>query len=525
MHFDEDRSLLTTMASGRDVTWMLETRAVQRPMHPFIVWEPLHGARREYTYAEFAQEVRRVAVGLRARGVQQRDTVMIHLENCPEFLITWFALARLGAVAVCTNARSSSEELRYYGEHSGCVGAVTQPRFAALVGQALPSLRFLVVTGSDAGEAAPDDARPSSSDLFETLRGDDDATVRGAVASFDPAWIQYTSGTTSRPKAVVLTHANALWAGKVNAAHEALTPADVHLIHLPLFHINALAYSMLATLWVGGTAVLVPRFSASRFWDVSVRNRCTWAGMIPFAVRALAAGEIPTEHSFRMWGTGAHLPTEDARFGLRTMGWYGMTETVSHPVMDEHLDPGRPMAMGRPSPEYEVAVKREDGTNAEPGETGSIFVRGIPGLSLFAEYLHDPAATAAALDERGWLRTGDVVMLHEDGYMTFADRSNDVLKVGGENVAASEVERVILGVGGVSEVAVVGRPHPMLDEVPVAFVIALEGTTVDADAVLAACRAQLADFKVPREVRIVEEMPRSTLNKIAKAELRRLLVG
>ncbi|HKA05382.1 MAG TPA: hypothetical protein VKD67_13675, partial [Acidimicrobiales bacterium] len=185
---------------------------------------------------------------------------------------------------------------------------------------------------------------------------------------------------------------------------------------------------------------------------------------------------------------------------------------------------GAPGCMGRPTPEYEVAVLRDDGTPVEPGETGVIYVRGVRGVSLFSGYLHDDAATAETVDEQGWLRTGDLVTVHESGHLQFADRAKDMLKVGGENVAASEIERVIMGVPGVMEVAVVGGPHPMLDEVPVAFVIGLDGSdTIETD-VLAACRAELADFKVPRQVRLVHEMPRSTLNKIAKAQLRQSLV-
>jgi crotonobetaine/carnitine-CoA ligase len=149
-----------------------------------------------------------------------------------------------------------------------------------------------------------------------------------------------------------------------------------------------------------------------------------------------------------------------------------------------------------------------------------LYVRGVPGLSLFAEYLHDEEATRSTVDEHGWLRTGDRAAIHQDGFLSFADRAKDVLKVGGENVSASEVEWVVMAVPGVSEVAVVGAPHPMLDEVPVAFVIS-DGDRPGLDVeILRACRARLAAFKVPVEVRIVAELPRSTLNKIAKAELR-----
>ncbi len=181
--------------------------------------------------------------------------------------------------------------------------------------------------------------------------------------------------------------------------------------------------------------------------------------------------------------------------------------------------------MGRPAPEYGIFVERDDGTPVEPGETGHLLVRGIAGLSLFHSYLHNPQATAESYDERGMFRTGDRVTLHADGFLQFADRDKDMLKVGGENVAASEIERVVMEVPGVREVAIVGKPHPMLDEVPVAFVIPdANELTASPDAlqraILEACRRRLASFKVPEEVRIVPDMPRATIEKIAKAVLR-----
>jgi crotonobetaine/carnitine-CoA ligase len=180
------------------------------------------------------------------------------------------------------------------------------------------------------------------------------------------------------------------------------------------------------------------------------------------------------------------------------------------------------MSMGRPAPEYGIAVVRADGvTPTEPEETGQLLVKGTPGLSLFAEYLNKPEATADAFDEWGWMRTGDLVVAHADGYLSFVDRAKDMLKVGAENVAASEIERVMIGVPGVAEAAVVGRPDPKLDEVPVAFVVATHGDDSLADRVRDACANQLADFKVPRDVYVVAGLPRSTISKVNKVELRR----
>jgi crotonobetaine/carnitine-CoA ligase len=144
-------------------------------------------------------------------------------------------------------------------------------------------------------------------------------------------------------------------------------------------------------------------------------------------------------------------------------------------------------------------------------------------VSIFAGYLHDEAATAAAFDEQGWFRSGDRVTVHPDGCISFADRTKDMLKIAGENVAASEIERVVASVSGVAEVAVVGAPDPMRDEAPVAFVVMRKGHGDPVAAVLAACREKLADFKVPREVRVVSELPRATLEKVAKHKLRDIL--
>jgi crotonobetaine/carnitine-CoA ligase len=278
-------------------------------------------------------------------------------------------------------------------------------------------------------------------------------------------------------------------------------------------------------LWVGATVVLMPRFSASRFWPVSLRHGATWTSMVPFCAKALLERAVPPHHNYRFWGNGVGAPRWDAYFGVRTIAWWGMTETVTHGTVGTTNLPNAPMSMGRPSPAYAIHVLGEDGQPVRPGEVGDLLVGGVRGLSLFAEYVDDPAATAAAFNADELLITGDRVQLGEDGSLFFADRSKDMLKVGGENVAASEIEGVIAAVDGVAEVAVVGMPHPMLDEVPAAFVIAKADAHSDlADRIVAECGRQLADFKRPHVIRLVETLPRSTLEKIAKAELRAMLI-
>ncbi|MBV9660582.1 MAG: AMP-binding protein [Acidimicrobiales bacterium] len=518
------RSPHTTLAGGRSLPWLLDLRAEERSRHPFVVWEPFEGPQATLDYAGFTEQTRGLAAGLQRRGIGKGDRVLLLMDNSPEFLLSWFALTRIGAVPVCLNTRSAHDEVAYYAEHSGAVAAITQPSFAALIDRAAPQLKWMAVTETNAGAAAPSGSGPARADTFAALSGDASELRPVEIDPFDPASIQYTSGTTSRPKAVVWTHANCLWGGRISASHETLRPDDVHLVHLPMFHTNAQSYSVLASLWAGATMVVQPKFSASRFWDVSLRNRCTWTSVVHFCVRALQNLEIPTEHHYRLWGNGVGAPPQDRLFGVKTIGWWGMTETVTHGIVDDVYTPGRTFSCGRPAPEYEVAVLRPDGSPVEPDETGELFLRGIPGLSIFAGYLHDEDATRAAVDENGWLTTGDLVTVNTDGSITFSDRAKDMLKVGGENVAASEIETIVITVAGVGEVAVVAGPDDMLGEVPVAFVIATDDRETLAEEVLQACRQKLADFKVPREVRIVDELPRSTLNKVAKAQLRKTLV-
>ncbi len=511
------------MVEGRDVPSVLASRVATYGDKPFMVWEPFEGSPATYSYAQFGAAVESLAGALHSRGVQIGDRVLVHLDNSPEFVISWFACARLGAVAVSTNTRSVARDMEYFAEHAGVVGAITSPGFAELVRDAAPMIRFLILSSTDAGT-------PSSVPDGIDYERFDDLMAEGATAPERPVdpladlGIQFTSGTTSRPKAVLWTHANVIWGMQMNCAHMRLTSADTTQVILPLFHTNAQSYSMLSTLWSGGTMVVQPRFSASRFWDVALRNSVTWVSTIPFCVKAVLAGEIPQDHHFRFWGCAVRMPEVEQRIGVTTFGWWGLTETITQGIVGDPDEPCAPYTSGRASPAYEINVRRPDGTHIGPGESGELFIRGVRGVSLFKEYAGNPEATSDSFDGDGWFATGDSIIMNDAGDLIFGDRLKDMLKVGAENVAASEIESVIMATGLVSECAVVAQPHYMLDEVPAVFLIpsASAGSDV-ADEIIAACQRDLADFKVPRTVRVVDELPRSTLEKIAKAELRKLL--
>ena len=513
--------------AGMDLPMLLARRAAARGDHDFLTWVAFDGPSETWSYARFHREVAAVAAGLARCGVKAGEAVLLHMDNCPEMALAWHACARIGAVAVTTNTRSSGAELGYFAEHSGAVAAITQPRHLALIAASAPRLRWIACTDRDS--VAGNAAQPAPADRFAALFSDPGEAPSLPADAMRPLSIQYTSGTTACPKAGRWTHANALWGGWAGAANEQLSPQDAHLVFLPLFHTNALSYSMLATLWAGARAVLQPRFSASRFWDVAVEHGCTWCSMVGFAARAISEQPMPAKHRFRVLSPAVAHPPLEQLFGVKTMGLWGMTETITQSIVTDLSAPSVMMSIGRPHPAYDMAVLDSKGRPVQPCETGSLLVRGVRGITLFQEYLHNPEATESAFDAQGYFITGDRVTLLENGEMRFADREKDMLKVGGENVAASEVEAVAAMVAGVREAAVVGRPDPMLDEVPVVFVIGTEEAMAAPDAleerVRAACAAQLADFKVPREVRVVRELPRAALEKVAKAQLRAMLAA
>ncbi|MEM6583345.1 MAG: AMP-binding protein [Pseudomonadota bacterium] len=505
---------------GLDVPALLASRVSRHPDKPFLIWEPFEGEPETWTYRGFQEQVFSLAGGLYGKGVQAGDKVLLHMDNCPEFIFAWFACAQLGAVAVSTNTRAVSRDMRYFAEHAEIVCALTQPQYLKLVAESAPALRFIAVTDTDSGAMA------------DPLSGTDAIALSGLMQTATPApqrpvdpmadlAIQYTSGTTSRPKAVLWTHANATWGARLNAIHFRLSAGDRCLTFLPLYHTNAQSYSMLGTLQVGGSMVVQPRFSASRFWSVALRNHCTWCSMIPFCVKALVKQPIPEEHSFRLWITVVSMPDVAALFAVDTLGLWGMTETITQGIVEDVDDPGPFMSIGRASPGYDIALLDDNNRWIKPGETGRLLIRGTRGVSLFKEYYKNPEANSSAFDEDGWFDTGDRVQLADDGLLYFKDRDKDMLKVGAENVAASEVEAVIMETGWVDECAVVGQKHDMLDEVPVVFLIPLPDAPKNIEAaVVQTCEQQLPDFKVVRGVHVVDALPRSTLEKIAKNELR-----
>ena len=510
---------------GQDIAWLVDHWATHRPDKVFLIWEPKEGPSRSWTYAEFAEETKAVAAGLAARGVGVGDMVLIHAENCPEGVIGWYACARVGAVAVTTNTRSVAAEVNYFITHTGCVGAITQPRYAALVAEAGPDLGWIVVTYDSSGVAATDEEAAHGRDGWASLHGDPSDVPERDRDPMLPAGILFTSGTTSKPKAVVHTHANALWAAKVNPTNIQLEADDVYLASLPFFHVNTQSWAIWSVLGVGGTVVLQPKFSASGFWPVIEKHSVTHISLLPFVIQNAFEQGIPEDHTVKVGVFGLIMPVLDQMMGMKVVAAYGMTELVTHCVHSNPWEHYPDMAMGKVSPGYEMLVVTEDGSLAEVGQMGELWIRGIRGVSVCLEYFHNDEANAKFFTDDGWARTGDIVMLLEDGNIRYCDRDKDALKVGGENVSAREVEDVIRTVPGLTDAQVVAKTHPRLDMVAVAFVIKADPAADEAELaaqIIDACRQNLADFKVPRAVYFVTEYPTAELGKISKKDLREL---
>jgi crotonobetaine/carnitine-CoA ligase len=496
--------------AGRDIPWMLQDRARRFPDRLALIWAPFDGPIQTWTYEALWAEARRVAGGLRAAGLGPGDRLLLHADNSAETLLAWFGSGVLGSIAVTTNTAATDAELAYFVAHAAPSLAVTDLAHRDQVGRTMGDRPIWTIGASEGG--APE------ADFSELMQGE--PLERRPADPGTELSIQFTSGSTARPKAVLWTHGNAVWGAMVSAQHQRLTSDDVYLCCLPFFHTNAQTYMVLPTLWAGGLVVLQPRFSASRFWPAALNWQCTRASIVPFCLRALWSLPVPEDHQFKTWGLGIAHPAAEAHFGLSIIGWWGMTETISQGIVSDPAAEHPYLSMGYASPAYELSLRDDQGGEVPAGAEGRLYVRGERGVSLFKAYFGDPEATARAFDADGWFFTGDLARQALDGDIFFAGRLSEVIKCGGENISAAELESVAMRVEGVREVAAVAQVSRMYGEVPVLFVIASAPSDDLVERILSRCALELARFKVPRAVMIVEDLPRAALNKVAKNRLR-----
>ena len=488
----------------------LEDKARRFPDEPFLIFEDATGATGRWTWREFDADVNRVAHLLLARGLRHGDKFNLHLGNCPEFLLFWMAAARTGTVMVPTNPGSAADEMEYILAHSEARLAVTEPQYAAALH---------AVAGRCPALGGVLEARP----LAPLLDGLPSVRPETAVAPLDEISMQYTSGTTSKPKGVLLTHANYIYGGEVMSKAMRVGPGDRHLIVLPLFHAGAQLHAFIPMLLCGGSVALMERFSATRFVEQAIRHEATLAALFAAPIRMLLAQPRSASDSrtrLRAISYAQNITPQQfeewhARFRAPLMQIWGMTETMSLPLMQPLDLPRKPLAMGMPVLGYECKVVDESGKEVPPGTVGELVVGGIPGVSLMKGYFKNPEATASTLRE-GWLHSGDQAVMDEDGCFFFVDRKKDMIKRAGENVSASEVEEALKQHPAVFDAAVVGVPDPVRDQAIKAYVILNDGASATSEELIAWCRARLSGFKVPERVEFRDVFPRTSVGKIQK---------
>ena len=432
---------------------MLRASAARHPDRPFLVYERAPGQVEETTWAELGARADRTAGALHRLGVGPGDRISVHLGNVPEFYDVWFGAALLGAAIVPSNPLSTAEELGFLIRHAGCRLAVTQPDLLATTRQAAQGQASVVLVGQDwikPGDRALGIEDPAPEDVLGVL---------------------YTSGTTSRPKGVLVTHAAYLHAGDAVAGHLRLRPEDRNLVVLPLFHGNAQYYSSMSSFVSGASVALTPRFSASRWSEQATIMNATVGSLFAAPIRMILA-TAPTRYDaahqlrvvmFAQNVTEAQLVEFERRLRVPLIQLYGMTETVVPPTINPLYGERRGMSIGRPVATARLRVAGPDGRDVPAGEPGELLVHGEPGATLMAGYLYNPEATAEALKD-GWLHTGGTVRADADGYLYFVDRDKDLIKRAGENIASTEVERVLNEHPAVFESAVVGIPDPIRDQ-------------------------------------------------------------
>jgi long-chain acyl-CoA synthetase len=475
-----------------------------------------------WTGDQLADRVRRLSGGLRAAGVAPGDRVVVCMANCPEVTVTYHAIWRAGAVATPVLFLLSEDELRHVLTDSGAVLVITTPEFLAKVTAAAasaPAVRGVVV----AGEHDTADGKMSLLD-FAILES---AQPAGLIDS-DPtalAALLYTGGTTGRSKGVMISH-NALSAAAWAATATSYNPAErTGLLALPLSHVYGLMVSVMSLHTPEpGVTVLMRWFDPSGWLQLAQQHRVNVSPLVPSMLQMLL--QQPLEDYdlatlSRLNSGAAPLPRQiidDFRRRLphvEIAEGYGCTESAAI-IATSPLGQARPGSVGKPAPGVQVRIERQDGSEAGPGEDGEICIRGPVVMS---GYWNAPEATATAM-RGGYLHTGDVGRLDADGYLYIVDRIKDLIIRGGYNVYPRDVEDVLVAHPDVVAAAVVGKPDPKYGEEVVAFVQLTPGSVVTPDALVAHARQHLSAVKYPREVRVVDAIPLTSVLKTDRKRLR-----
>jgi len=498
---------------------MLRESAKATPDKPLI-----HVGDISLTYQQIDELSGRVASSLLALDLRPGDKVAVQLPNLPQFVFAYFGIVKAGLVMVPLNPLLRLPEVEYHLRDSDAKVLITfapMGEEAAKAAQAVGGVRTYAVTLPGA------DDRPEGTEPFDDLYLAEDTGHIEPLSPDETAVLLYTSGTTGRPKGAELTHFQLFMAATTGGDLFGFEPDDVALAVLPLFHVFGLSSILNTGVRFGGTIVLVPRFEIGPVLDAMERHRITlFLGVPTMYVALLQADTSGHDLSALRVGIsgGAAIPGEVIRAfeekfpGVVILEGYGLSETSAIATFNESAENRRVLSIGRPMWGVEVKVVDEDGVEQERGEDhiGEIVIRGH---NVMKGYYGRPEATAEAM-RGGWFHTGDLGYRDEEGYFFIVDRVKDMIIRGGFNVYPREIEEVLFAHPAIAEAAVIGKPDERLGEEVVAVISLKPGESATPDEVVAYAKEQLAAYKYPREVRIMDELPKGPTGKILKTELR-----
>jgi crotonobetaine/carnitine-CoA ligase len=506
--------------SGSDTVWSIIDRRVELSgeLADALTFVTPGDSAFGVTWNDYRTRALALAEQLHGLGVRRGDRVALFGPNSYEYVMSMAATARLGAVVVPLNILLAPAELAFQLSDADVEVILCDPAGTDRVDQAagLVGTSFQRVTWA---EGAPG-WEPMA------LDGGDGISWLPLPEPDDVFQIIYTSGTTARPKGTMLTHRAMVAEASKSVTYWAARTDDIFYITLPLYHTNAQILSFFPCVDIGARLVISRSFSASRWIDTVCAYDVTVSSVVGPQVQMLMAQPpkaIDSQSRLRCLPFGLNVARDvwtqfEERFGAPLVNIYGLTETVGLVSVATLQADRRIPSVGRPALDREVAVVDADGSPVPAGETGEIIVRGELGVTLMSGYHGQPEATAAAFVD-GWFRTGDLGRFDTDGYLFFGGRAKDMIKRGGENIAALEVEQVLLDHPEVAGAAVIGRPDPFRGEAVVAFVVLAGQATADVEELSKHCHAHLAAFKVPEQIHVIAELPRNSIQKVDKKVL------
>lgn len=493
-----------------------------------LIFEDISGNVREYSYTELNDEINRTANLFFSMGIEKGDKVAIQLYNSPEFLISWFGLAKIGAIMVPINAHYMYDECIY------------------IINKCQPKLVLIEKEFLDIYEKIRLNKKMSIENILISRLTEENNYSRYVnfnraiqkeskvlnkiieINSEDTVEILFTSGTTSSPKGVVLTHDNMLFAGTYTSWEGSITQKDIYLTVMPAWHIDFQCTAAMPTFFSGATLVLLEKYSARKFWNQICSYKATITECIPKIMCTLMMQPIKSwekNHSLREVFFYLSISDKDKdafieRFNVRLLSSYGMTETVVGLIGDRPEEERRWPSIGKLGFGYDAKIIDFNGNEVSPYTHGEIYVKGIPGKTIFKEYYNDSESTKKALTSSGWLHTGDIGYVDEDGYYYFVDRKANLIKSSGENISSVEIEIFLSSHYKIEEAAVIGIDDKVCCELIKAFVVIKEGEEFDSNEIIEYCFNNIARFKVPTIIEQCLSLPRTSTGKIQKNILR-----